>query len=134
MTPKLAVLSLLCLMDVFPSCGRRPRPQPTEVIQAPLGTESQPRRIDIQVSDQGYTPRRTTARPGEWLTLMFQYTPSAGECGREVLIEALGKKLTLSDGAPTPLTIQVPLTGDAIAYTCGMRMLTGQIAIVPTLP
>lgn len=118
-------LVVLCLIDVFPSCGKRPRPLPPQVV---AGTPEKPRDVDIKVSNLGYTPSQVSGRPGETLRLIFHYEPSAGECGREVSLPRDNVRVTLTDNAPAFVTTKLPAAGE-VEWSCGMNMLHGKIVV-----
>jgi plastocyanin domain-containing protein len=120
-------LILLCLIDVFPSCGRRPhRPLPPEVA---AGTVEKPRRVEITVSNLGYTPGSIHGRLGESLRLIFRYEPSAGECGREVVLPKQNVHVTLSEKAPVEVPVTLPSSPGEVEFSCGMNMLHGKIVV-----
>jgi plastocyanin domain-containing protein len=118
-------LVVLCLIDVFPSCGKRPRPLPPIV----AGTPDKPRDVFIRVSNLGYTPSQVSGRPGETLRLNFQYEASAGECGREVALPKDNVRVTLTDKQPVAVTTKLPATPGEVAWSCGMDMLRGKIVV-----
>lgn len=124
---KTLALVVLCLIDVFPSCGKRPRPVPTVAITP--GTPEKPRDVDIKVSNLGYTPPSVSGRPGETLRLVFHYEPSAGECGREVSLPKDNVRVTLTDKQPVAVTTKLPATPGEVEWSCGMNMLHGKIVV-----
>jgi plastocyanin domain-containing protein len=93
------------------------------------GTPEAPRRVEVTVSNQGFTPARVPGRPGESLTLVFKYEKSAGECGRQVLVPTQQKSVTLSEDKPTEVALTLPPTAGEVGFTCGMHMLHGAIVI-----
>ena len=119
---------LLCMVDVFPRCGKPPRPPAAET---PIvhGTAQSPRRIEINVSNQGYTPGEVRGFAGEAVTLVFRYDPSAGECGREVVLPAQNVRVTLTEKAPAEIALTLPTTPGSVEYACGMNMLHGRIQV-----
>lgn len=120
---KQLALVVLCLIDVFPSCGKHSRPT-----QFVAGTVEKPRQIDINVSDQGYTPSSVSGRPGESVRLVFHYDPSARECGREVVVPSTNTKVTLEEKKPAEIALKLPASGE-VAWACGMDMLHGKIVV-----
>jgi plastocyanin domain-containing protein len=119
-------LVVLCLIDVFPSCGKRPRPVPVAIV---AGTPDKPRDVDITVSNQGYTPKEVMGRPGETLRLVFHYEASARECGREVVLPKDNVRVTLTDKQPVAVTTQLPAAPGEVVWSCGMDMLHGKIVV-----
>lgn len=115
---------LLVVMLLALACERSSTPAPaTPVVVAP----GQPRRVDIRVSNQGYTPARIAGRAGETLTLAFHYEVSAGECGREVLVPGQ-PKLSLTADKVSEVAVRLPPKGE-LTFTCGMNMLTGTLIV-----
>jgi plastocyanin domain-containing protein len=93
------------------------------------GTPASPRRVEVKVSNQGFTPARVPGKPGESLTLLFKYDKSAGECGRQVVVPDQHKTVTLSEEHPTEIALTLPTTTGEVGFTCGMNMLRGAIVI-----
>ena len=123
---KHAALLLLCLLDVFPSCGKRSRPLPPPVSQ---GTPQSPRRVEVQVSNQGFVPSTIPGARGESLKLVFRYDPSAGECGREVVLPSQSLRVTLTEKEPVEIALTLPEGSGTVQFTCGMNMLQGRIVV-----
>lgn len=121
------VKSLLALLLLaLPSCQRDSAPTPLP----PVAVGDGPRRIDIKVSNLGYTPSRVAGRPGERLQLAFHYQASAGECGREVLLPkgATPGRLALVADRPGEARLTLPAKGE-LQFTCGMNMLRGILLV-----
>lgn len=120
----LACASLASLASLA-ACKRGDPPLPAQI-----GTAEAPRRVDVKVSNMGYTPERVPGRPGERLSLSFQYDKSAGECGREVLLPegAEPRKLTLEEGKAAQASLTLPQKGE-LTFTCGMNMLRGTLVV-----
>jgi len=93
------------------------------------GTPAAPRRVEVTVSNQGFTPARIPGRPGESLTLVFRYQKSAGECGREVLVPGQNVHVTLSEDKPVEVVMSLPATKGEVGFTCGMNMLRGAVVV-----
>lgn len=132
--PSLLLLSLLALPCPLAGCNK-PASQPAPPEQAPppqaAPPQAGPRRVEIKVSNLGYTPARVPARPGESLVLVFRYDPSAGACGREVLVpsgtEVVKRELTADK--PVEIALTLPTDKKEVTFTCGMNMLTGKIVL-----
>lgn len=123
---KEVVFALLCLADVFPSCGKRTRPVPMPAV---AGTAEKPRRIDVTVSNQGFTPPQIGGRPGEVVQLIFHYEASAGECGREVVLPKQNVHVTLAENKPVEVPLTLPAERGEVEFSCGMNMLHGKIVV-----
>ena len=95
----------------------------------PVAAGNGPRRIEVTVSNQGFTPPRVVGRPGEDLTLSFRYDKSAGECGREVVLPSQNIKKTLTEEKPTEIALHLPQEKGEVTFTCGMNMLRGAIVV-----
>ena len=93
------------------------------------GTPAAPRRVDVTVSNQGFTPARVPGKPGESLTLVFRYQKSAGECGREVVVPGHDVHVTLTEEKPVEVALTLPATKGEVGFTCGMNMLRGAVVI-----
>lgn len=90
----------------------------------PPGTAEKPRRVEVKVSNLGYTPARILGRPGEALLLAFRYEQSAGECGREVVVPGAPKQ-RLEVGKVAEIPVKLPAAKGELRFTCGMDMLSG---------
>lgn len=119
------VLFLLCAAGIFSSCDRRPGPAPLPSV---VGTAQQPRSVDIKVSNLGFTPASIRGRAGETLQLTFFYDPSAGACGREVIVPKDNVRVELSEKQPVAVKVTLPPSGE-VAWSCGMAMLHGKIVV-----
>ncbi|HMU38685.1 MAG TPA: cupredoxin domain-containing protein [Pseudomonadota bacterium] len=87
------------------------------------------RRVELRVSDQGYSPPRIVGRPGEELLITVRYEKSAGECGREIVFPAQNVKKTLSEDKPTEIALKLPQEKGEVTFTCGMNMLRGAVVV-----
>lgn len=97
---------------------------------APAVSVNGPRRIDIKVSNLGYTPARLIGKPGEPVVLVFHYDASAGECGREVVVPGPDReiRLSLQPDKPGEVALTLPQKGE-LRFTCGMGMLHGALVV-----
>jgi hypothetical protein len=82
-------------------------------------------RVEVNVSEKGYTPSVIEAKAGEPLTLVFKRTTDKG-CGQELVFPGLDIR------RPLPLNQEVeievtPRKGQSIAFTCGMNMYKGRV-------
>lgn len=92
------------------------------------GRPGAPRRVEISVSNQGYTPTQIAGQPGEPLVLVFRYDTSAGECGKEVLLPDQ-RKIELSPEHPVEVALTLPPKKGRLDFTCGMQMLRGTLVV-----
>ncbi|HNF99278.1 MAG TPA: cupredoxin domain-containing protein, partial [Pseudomonadota bacterium] len=116
-----ALLVTLLTTGIFGGGCRKSEPPPP--------ASGGPRRIEVTVSNQGFTPPRIMGRPGEDLTLSFRYDKSAGECGREVVLPSQNIKKTLTEEKPTEIALHLPQEKGEVTFTCGMNMLRGAIVV-----
>ena len=116
---------LLCVVGAFAGCDRRPGPAPLPSV---VGTIDKPRSVDIKVSNLGFTPASIRGRAGETLQLSFFYDPSAGACGREVIVPKENVRVELSEKQPVAVKVTLPPSGE-VAWSCGMAMLHGKIVV-----
>lgn len=123
---KLFAALLTALLIAVGLGGGCKRPAPT---LGPRGTPEAPRLVEVKVSNQGFTPARIKAQPGESLRLLFRYDPSAGECGREVVLPSERVRVTLSEQQPTEIALNLPSQAGEVGFTCGMNMLRGAIVV-----
>lgn len=100
-----------------------------EAPAGPRGTPEAPRSVDVKVSNQGFTPARIKGQPGETLRLLFRYDPSAGECGREVVLPSQNVRVTLTEQQPVEVALSLPSQKGEVGFTCGMNMLRGAIVV-----
>lgn len=100
-----------------------------EAPAGPRGTPEAPRSVEVKVSSQGFTPARIKGQPGETLRLRFRYDPSAGECGREVVLPSQNVRVTLTEQQPVEVALSLPSQKGEVGFTCGMNMLRGAIVV-----
>lgn len=79
------------------------------------------------IIDGEYRPARVQVKAGRPLELTFIRKERVG-CGDVVLIPALGLKKTLKPGERAVVRV-TPRRSGTIAFTCGMKMYKGQIAV-----
>ncbi|MCS6913026.1 MAG: cupredoxin domain-containing protein [Myxococcales bacterium] len=125
-TPLLLSILVGSLLGAAACTRRAEEPEPP-----PPAPDGAPRRVEVRVSNMGYTPARIVGRPGERLQLVFHYDQSAGECGREVLLPptAAPRRLTLSAQRPSESTVTLPPSRGELTFTCGMNMLRGTLVV-----
>jgi plastocyanin domain-containing protein len=97
---------------------------PPEAIEA---IEIRGRRIDINVTKQGYKPASVEAKPNEEVTLVFTRTEPT-ECGREIAIPSIGFQKELPMNQPVAATVKADKAGE-IRFTCGMNMFSGALVV-----
>ena len=66
---------------------------------------------------------------GESIKLVFRYDPSAGECGREVVLPSQNVRVTLTEKEPVEIALSLPTDTGTVQFTCGMNMLQGRIVV-----
>ena len=81
------------------------------------------------MSNQGFVPSTITGARGESLKLVFRYDPSAGECGREVVLPSQSLRVTLTEKEPVEIALTLPEGSGTVQFTCGMNMLQGRIVV-----
>ena len=84
-------------------------------------------RVEITVSDVGYTPSEVHARRGESLTMVFTRTTES-PCGEEVVLPEHGIRKALPVNQPVEITFTPTKTG-RLAFMCGMSMMKGAIIV-----
>ncbi len=131
LSPLWAILCAGALLAGPAACHKGSDPTVSAAPSGPPGTAAAPRHVEITVSNLGYMPARILGRPGEELLLVFRYSPSAGECGREVvLLNPKGPvRLTLSAERPVEVAMSLPKDRSEVGFTCGMGMLRGTLVV-----
>ena len=105
-----------------------------DVVIAERGDPSVPQTATIVV-DGGYHPHRVQAQAGAPLRLVFD-RHDEGACTDRVLVPALGIDATLAAHASTTVDLP-PLDAGHYDFSCGMKMVHGEIEVVAgdaTLP
>lgn len=83
---------------------------------------------EIRIAVQGgYSPASVQLRRGVPARLVFD-RQEASRCSEELLIPALGVKQVLPQGEQTVIEF-TPREIGTFAFTCGMRMLRGEIVV-----
>jgi plastocyanin domain-containing protein len=86
-----------------------------------------PRRVEIQVTADGYKPDKLTAKPGEQLVLVFKPAASMGCCDAIVVPAANFKGKVEKGGKPLEVPVTMPASGK-LAFACSMNMCQGEVA------
>lgn len=91
------------------------------------GARAEPaaRKIEIQVTADGYKPSTVRAKSGEKLVLVFKRVGSAG-CGNTVVVPAANFRADLVEGKPVEVAVTMPKQGK-LTFACPMNMLEGEI-------
>ena len=99
-----------------------PAPSAPEVVTAPADG-----RVPVRVDGEGYHPATIRARAGQAITLVFTRTTDE-TCGQQLVFptQNIRRDLPLNQAVEVPVT--VPATG-SLAFTCGMNMYRGQLAV-----
>lgn len=92
----------------------------TAAAPAPAG----PRKVAIEVVEQGYSPDKIPGKPGEKLLLVFTRKVD-GHCYEELKTPD-GKKIALPKNEPVEVPVTVPQDG-SVRFACGMDMLEGVV-------
>jgi|GEM_PF-5212734 len=90
---------------------------------AALALAPLPRRVEIKVTGDGYTPSKITAAPGETLTLVFRATADMGCCDQIVVA---GQKVKVEKDKVSEATVTVPASG-TLTFACSMSMCKGTV-------
>lgn len=123
MQQRLLLFGFVALSGLVGGVGGCRKSEPPPVVQ------SGQRRVEIVVSNQGFSPARIVGRPGEGLALTVRYDKSAGECGRQIVFPSQNIKKTLSDTEPVEIALRLPPEKGEVTFTCGMNMLRGAIVV-----
>jgi plastocyanin domain-containing protein len=94
--------------------------------------EATPRRIDVEVSTEGFSPDRILVKAGEPLTFAFTRTTDR-TCAKSVVLElGGGRKIerSLPLGETVTIDATFPRSGDLV-YACPMDMVTGVVTVTP---
>lgn len=94
-----------------------------------MGTTTS-RRIDIAVTQDGFTPDHVAVQAGERVTLAFTRQVER-TCAKQVVIQ-LGGGETLQRALPLGETVAIDATfatAGELAYACPMDMITGVITV-----
>jgi plastocyanin domain-containing protein len=83
------------------------------------------RKIEIQVTADGYKPSTFHAKAGEKLVLVFTRVGSAG-CGNTVVVPAANFRTDLVEGKPVAVAVTMPKQGK-LTFACPMNMFEGEI-------
>lgn len=118
----------VCNASKAHACSPAQRDKPAPTKQKDSGhAHHQPAasRVEVNVSEKGYTPSVIEAKAGKRLTLVFKRTTDKG-CGQEIVFPGLDIR------RPLPLNQEVeievtPRKGHSIAFTCGMNMYQGRV-------
>jgi hypothetical protein len=129
MKSTLALAATLALLAV-PACKKdaAPAPAPAAAPAGPAGTAAAPRKVAIDVGQEGYKPDRIVGKAGEALVLVFTRTFDA-ECIGQVKVPG-GKLVDLPMGKPVEVALTVPASGE-VGFACGMDMFHGVVVAQP---
>jgi plastocyanin domain-containing protein len=88
-----------------------------------MGGEKTPKRIDVTVTEDGFSPKRLTVKKGEPVTLVFTRRTDR-TCAKDVVIyvddtNTISRKLPLNQ--PVEVTVTFPKTGER-GFACSMKM------------
>ena len=96
----------------------------------PLKGPPRPRRIEIAVTEDGFTPKGVTVKKGERVLLVFT-RKAERSCAKKVIVyldddKTIEKDLPL--GRPVEIRVRFEKAGE-LGYTCGMGHKAGVIKI-----
>ena len=114
--------SLACALAAT-SLACKPAPAPPPAKQGPLPE----RTVAIRADQEGFTPSRIEAQPGEPLLLRFTRTAEV-TCADQIVFGTDPKKIPLPLRQPVDLHVVAPQTG-ALAFACGMHMYKGSVVV-----
>jgi len=96
----------------------------------PASRAAEARRIDISVTEMGFSPDKVAVKKGEPITLVFTRKTDK-TCAKDVVIYVSDKEKiqkTLPLNAPVTVETKFAKAGD-IRFACGMNMVTGTIQV-----
>jgi plastocyanin domain-containing protein len=95
-------------------------------IGVPAWSQEKPPRIDIEITDKGFTPAEVTVTPNTPVELVFTRRAER-TCATEVVIPARKVKKTL----PLNEAVSIVITPEEkdLNFSCGMNMLRGKIVV-----
>lgn len=88
------------------------------------------KRVDISVTEEGFTPAKVTVKQNEEVTLTFT-RKTDNTCAKEVVVYVDDKNKIERDlplNQAVPVTVTFPNSGE-IRYACGMGMYAGVIVV-----
>lgn len=112
----LRALTLFATVSLTAVAGAAPPPAPAAAA---------PRRVEIQVTGEGYKPSLVKAAPGEKLTLVFKGTKEMGCCD-QIVIPAANWRGKVEADKSTEVTVTVPPDGKLV-FACSMSMCRGTV-------
>ena len=96
------------------------------VVQQQEPPQPQPKRIEIAITADGFSPATVNAEPNVAVELVFTRTTD-NTCAKEVVVPDLKVKKTLP--LKEPVSIVFTPTKKEVAFACGMNMLKGKLVI-----
>lgn len=94
---------------------------------APQGPQVPTGAVLVNVSSSGFEPAKIPAKAGQPLKLAF-FRADAQNCAREVVFPGLGITKELPPGQ-TVLVDVTPRKSGSLAFSCGMKMLHGELLV-----
>ena len=121
-------LGLLAALPLAVACASTPAAAPAPAEEAQQVEEDAPRRIEMEVTNEGFVPADIHVQAGEPVTLAITRTTER-TCATEIMIPAHDVHAEL----PLDETVEVTFTPEAsgqLQYGCGMGQMIGGIIFV----
>jgi plastocyanin domain-containing protein len=96
----------------------------------PLGlarAAEQPRRVEIAVTENGFSPDKVKVKNGEPLELVITRTTDQ-TCAKKIVVKEAGVSKDLPLNQPVIVSLTPHKTGE-LKYACGLNMLTGVLLV-----
>jgi plastocyanin domain-containing protein len=90
-------------------------------------TQPETRRIELQVTEQGFVPREVKVKKDEPLELVVTRTTDK-TCATKIVVKDAGVSKDLPLNQPITIALTPHKTGE-LKYACGMNMLTGVLLV-----
>jgi plastocyanin domain-containing protein len=112
-----AMLMAGCLVATFTGLVRAQQQNPDP---------PKPKRVDVAITEEGFSPARVNAEAGIPIELVFTRKTDK-TCATEIVVPSLKIKKPLPLNEPVPVAF-TPEKGD-VNFACGMNMLKGKLVV-----